>query len=230
MFAFPTSSRPLGARPPLPDQLKERAKPVLSASSRTIDVDPALQTLLPRGTFQRGTTTVLIGPEGSGATSLGISLMAHASSIGHWCGVVGAQDPGVAAMKELGLDVRRVIFVPHPRAGWADAAAELLDGVDVLLLCPPRNVPFGAARRLMARAKERRSVLLVRTTTPTQWPIVPEMTMSLTTSSWQGVGHGDGYLTARRVLVTVHGRRDASQPTERWLWLPSRHGAASMAE
>ena len=224
MFAFSTSPRPLASRPPIPQQLKERAKPVLSASSRTIEIDPDLRSLLPNGSFQRGTTTTLFGPEGSGATSLGISLMAHASSTGHWCGVVGARDPGVTAMKELGLDVRRVIFVPHPQAGWADAAAELLDGVDILLLCPPRNVPHAAARRLMARAKERRSVLLIRTVTPKQWPIVPELTLSLTSASWQGVGHGDGHLTARRVAVTVHGRRGASRPVEQWLWLPTRQG------
>jgi hypothetical protein len=140
------------------------------------------------------------------------------------------RDPGVVAMAELGLDVRRVVFVPHPLAGWAEAAAELLDGVDLLFLCPPSRVPHAAARRLMARAKERRSVLLIRTEEVDQWPVVPESRILVESSSWKGAGQGDGRLSSRRVTLWREGRRGASRPIKQTLWLPSRGGTVTVAE
>jgi len=229
MFAFQPSARPFGQRPVLSAHLKEQATPVIAASARTIPIDPALSAMVPGGAFQRGTTTVLVGGQGSGATSLGIALMGHASSLGHWCGAVGLKDPGIAAMMELGLDVRRVVFVPHPRAMWADAVAELLDGVDLLFVCPPSRVPHGAARRLMARAKERKSVLLVRTNDTRQWPVPPEATIVLERSSWQGAGQGDGRLAARRVTVSGESRRGTRGGTHA-LWLPALSGAVTTVE
>jgi hypothetical protein len=220
----------LGQRPVLPCQLRERATPVIAASERRIPVDPELALLLSGGAFQRGTTTVLVGPQGRGTTSLGIALMAHPSSLGHWCGVVGLRDLGAAAMTELGLDLRRAVFVPEPRAAWAEAAAELLDGVDLLFLCPPSRVPYAAARRLMARAKERRAVLLVRVERAEQWPVPPESKILLQSSSWQGLGRGEGHLVARRVRVCAEGRRGASRPVEQMLWLPARGGVVARAE
>ena len=189
----------------------------------------SLATLLPGGALRRGTTTVVAGERGAGVTSLGISLLAEASARGHWCAAVGLDDPGVLSMVELGLDLRRVVFVPNPRGGWADAAGELLDGVEIVLLRPPARVPHAAARRLLARAKERRGIVIVLTDRAERWPIVPELSLRLTASSWQGVGFGDGRLTARRVEVLVESRHGDDRAVRSSVWLPSPAGVVAVA-
>ena len=230
MFAFSPESRPFRQRPAVPAGLRQKVAPLIAASARTLPVDPALSGMLPGKSLQRGTVTLVAGRSGFGATSLGIALLAHASSNGHWCGVVGLRHPGVLAMKELGLDVDRVIFVPEPDNKWAEAAAELFDGVELLLVAPPHRVPHGTARQLIARAKERHVVMLVVLEHAEHWPIVPEFTLSLVSSSWQGVGRGDGRLAARRVGVVGQGRRGASHARQSTLWLPSLSGAVGLIE
>jgi hypothetical protein len=54
-------------------------------------------------------------------------------------------DPGVVAIADLGVDLRRVLFVPRPRGAWAECAADLLDGVD-LSSCAHRRAPRMARR------------------------------------------------------------------------------------
>ncbi len=229
MFAFSSSPPPRGPRPPVPRGLKQKVAPVISASARTLPVSPLLSTLLPGGALRRGATTVVHGAPGSGATSFGVSLLAHASSAGHWCAAVGFEDPGVVAMAELGLDLRRAVFVPQPRAGWADAAAELLDGMELILLRPPGRVPHAAARRLMARARERRAALVVVVTDQAQWPVPPEVVVHVERPLWQGAGRGDGRLAARRSEVSVEGR-GGFRPRSASVWLPSPTGVVAVAD
>ena len=227
MFASQATPR---SRPPVPAGLRQQIAPVVPASARTIPVSEALAPLVPGGSLRRGTTTVVAGRPGTGATSLGVSLLAEASSRGHWCAAVGLADPGVAAMAELGLDLRRAVFVPHPQAGWAEAAGELFDGVELIVLRPPARVPHAAARRLMARAQDRRVALVVVTDAAERWPIAPELLLSVTTSTWQGIGLGDGRLSSRLVEVEVTGRRSATRPATFDVWLPSPGGAVRVAE
>ena len=227
MFASETTAQ---VRPPVPAGLRQKIAPVVPASARTIPVSEALAPLLPGGALRRGTTTVVAGLPGAGATSLGVSLLAEASSRGHWCAAVGFADPGVVAMAELGLDLRRAVFVPHPRAGWAEAAGELFDGVELVVLQPPTRVPHAAARRLMARAQDRRVALIVVTDAADRWPIAPELLLSVTSSVWQGIGLGDGRLSSRLVEVKVTGRRGATRPTTFDVWLPSPSGAVRVAQ
>ena len=110
-----------------------------------------LAPLFPGGALRRGTTTTVSGPPGHGATTLALSLLVAASTAGSWCAAVGLPDPGVVAAAGLGLDLRRVVFVPHPGSGWAEAAGDLLSGVDVVLVRPPGRVRLTAARHLRAR-------------------------------------------------------------------------------
>jgi hypothetical protein len=128
-----------------------------------------------------------------------VGLLAEASRSGHWCAAVGLADPGVAAMAELGLDLRRAVFVPRPQAGWAEAAAELLEGVELLLLRPPPRVPHAAARRLAARAKDRRCALVVLGSSRNSWPLPPDLHLEIEHSRWEGAGEGDGRLARRLV-------------------------------
>jgi len=119
------------------------------------------------------------GQPGLGGLSLALSLLTESSARGHWSAVVGVDDPGVVAMADLGVDLRRVLFVPRPRGAWAESAADLLDGVDLLIVRPPSRASHGAARRLIDRVRERGTVLIVLAEPASLWPLRPT---SLSTS------------------------------------------------
>ena len=228
MFASRPSSDHRRARPPVPAGLRQKITPLIPASARTLPVTPALETLLPGGSLRRGTTTLVTGAAGSGATSLGIALLAGASHAGHWCASVGLDDPGVVAMAELGLDLRRVVFVPSPRGAWAEAAAELLEGVELLLVRVPGRVSAPAARRLVARVRDRRAALVVLAESSEMWPTSPELTLAIDDSRWQGAGFGEGRLQARRAHLTIEGRGGVRAQSAS-VWLPSPRGEITLA-
>lgn len=201
-----------------------------SASARLLALPAPLVPLFPDGALRRGTTTLVTGGPGGGATTLALALLAAASAGAGWCGAVGLADPGVVAMVELGIDLRRVVFVPNPKAGWADAAAELLDGVDVVLVRPPGRARPTAARHLVARARERQVALVVLVDRAGEWPEGPDAALSVTAAEWHGIGRGHGHLRGRRAEVQVTGRRSAGRVVTRTLWLPSGTGALATAE
>ena len=136
----------LRSRPELPDGLAERIRPSTPVAGRTLPVPRALAPLFPGGSLRRGTTTTVRGQPGHGATTLALALLAGASATGSWCAVVGLPDPGVVAAAGLGLDLRRVVFVPCPGRSWAEAAGDLLSGVDAVLVRPPGKTRLTAAR------------------------------------------------------------------------------------
>ena len=131
MFALSPS------RPSLSPELLARVRPVSLAKTRTVPLGDPWRALVPDGALRRGSTVVVEAPIGLGGLSLALSLLSEASTNGHWAAVVGVDDPGVMAMVELGVDLRRVLFVPRPRGAWAESAADLLDGVDLVLVRPP---------------------------------------------------------------------------------------------
>jgi len=226
----PPPARRQSRRPVLPPGLAERARPVSSASSRLLPLPAPLVPLFPDGALRRGATTLVAGGPGGGATTLALALLAAASTGAGWCGAVGLADPGVVAMVELGIDLRRVVFVPNPRAGWADAAAELLDGVDVVLVRPPGPARPTAARHLVARARERQVALVVLVDRVGEWPEGPDAALTVTAAQWHGIGRGHGHLGGRRAEVQVTGRRSAGRAVTRTLWLPSGTGALAEAD
>ena len=167
----------------------------------------------------------MAGSPGRGATSLGLALLTAASAAGHWCAAVGLDDPGVVAMAELGVDLRRVVFVPRPRGAWAVATAELFDGVDVVLARPPTRVVHAAARRLLARARERAVVLVVLVEHRDEWPVPADVVLEVTASTWRA----DGRLVERRAEVRAVGRGITGRPRRVSLWLPGAQGAVAQA-
>jgi hypothetical protein len=131
-------------------------------------------------------------------------------------------------MAELGLDLRRAVFVPAPRAGWADAAAELLEGVELLLIAPPTRVPHGAARRLVARARDRRGALVVLDPAGT-WPLPAELRLSIERSTWEGASDGHGRFERRLAEVRIDARGEPAGRRAR-LWLPASSGEVASLE
>jgi hypothetical protein len=199
-------------------------------AGRLLPVPPALVPLFPDGALRRGTTTVVVGQPGHGATTLALALLAAASQSGSWCAAVGLSDPGVVAAAELGVDLRRVVFVPHPGSGWAEAAGDLLPGVDVVLVHPPGRARLTAARHLVARARERSAALVVLVEQAAAWPEGGDLMLTVGAIEWEGIGQGHGHLRGRRAEVLVSGRRAAGRPVECSLWLPARSGAVAATE
>ncbi len=211
----------------LPEGLAARVRPTTPVAGRTLPVPPPLIPLFPGGSLRRGTTVTVSGAPGHGATTLALALLAAASCSGSWCAAVGLPDPGVVAAAGLGIDLRRVVFVPHPGAGWAEAAGDLLSGVDAVLVRPPGRARLTAARHLTARARERQAALVVLLEGAGSWPEGGDLALSVGAVEWQGVGRGHGHLQGRRAEVRVSGRRAAGRATECSLWLPAGSGAVS---
>ncbi len=162
-------------------------------------------------------------PAGAGGLSLALSLLGAASAAGHWVGVVGVDDPGVVAMGDLGVDLRRVLFVPRPRGAWAESTADLLDGVDLLVVRPPARASRPLARRVMDRARERGVVLIVLGEPNAPWPLPADLSFTVTATRWRT----SAQLDARYLTVRVGGRGEASRAGERVVMLPDHRGRAA---
>ena len=217
MFAFSTK------RPALPDDLVATLRPVALATSRRLPLGEPWRTLVPGGGLRRGSTVVVQAPPGSGGLSLALSLVSEASTRGHWAAVVGVDDPGVVAIADLGVDLRRVLFVPRPRGAWAESAADLLDGVDLVVVRPPSRAAHGAARKLMDRVRERSIVLIVLCEPSAPWPLPADLSFDVTRSQWITSSR----LDARYLTVRVAGRGEAARSAEHVVVLPNRRGRAA---
>jgi hypothetical protein len=217
MFAF-SAPRPL-----LPKDLAASLRPVALAKTRLLPLGEPWTALVPGGGLRRGATVLVQARPGAGGLSLALSLVTEASVKGHWAAVVGVDDPGVVAMADLGLDLRRVIFVPRPRGAWAESAADLLDGVDLLIVRPPSRAAHGAARKLMDRVRERGTVLVVLCEPNAPWPLPVDLSFDITASQWVTSSR----LDARYVTVRVGGRGEAQRRGEHVVVLPNGRGRAA---
>lgn len=202
--------------------LGHRVRPVTGADQRTLPVPEAFVDLLPHRGLQRGS---LVATGGVAATSLALALAGPVTRSGAWVGVVGLDAVGLLAAAELGVDLERVLLIADPGpARWAATVAALTDAVDLVLARPPAPVATSIQRRLSARCRERGSVMLQVGGAPGLWATAPDLVVSAGASEWQGVGSGHGHLRARRVEVSVDGRRGADRPRRASLWLPGPDG------
>ena len=216
MFAF------LPPRPPLPPELAEKVRPLATARSRILPVSAAWKERLPDGGLRRGSTIVVTAPPAGGGLSLAMSLVSGASDRGYWVSVVGVDDPGVMAMSDLGVDLRRVMFVPRPRDEWVDVVGDMLDGVDLVVLRPMGRPSPDMTRRIMGRVRERGAVLVVLSDEPRRWPLPGDVHIDLVDGRWE-MGH---HLTQRHAVVRLSGRGAARRERE-WSWgLPLASGQA----
>jgi hypothetical protein len=187
---------------------RESASPVLP-------VLPELAAVLPGGGLRRGSTVAVT----SGSWLL-LALLAQASRTGSWCGVVGWPQLGALAAVEVGVVLDRLVAVPEPGDQWLAVTAALLDGADLVVARPPPHAEPRDLRRLATRARERKSVLLAAG----EWPGA-ELRLSTVDSTWLGLEHGAGHLSARQLTVRVEGRGSASRPQETRIGFP--HETAS---
>jgi hypothetical protein len=88
-------------------------------------------------------------------------------------------------------------------------------------------VPHAAARRLVARSRDRRAVLVVLGDSHNSWPLPVDLSLSIERSSWQGVSEGHGRLASRLAEVRITAR-GVPQPRRARLWLPSATGEVAV--
>lgn len=220
-----------------------RVRPVALAREHLLPVLDELAPLLPDAGLRRG-STVAIGsadPGGSvgGATALALALGAAASAEGSWTALVGLPAVGLGAAAELGLALDRlaVITAPPPEQ-WATVVAALVGAFDLVLVPVPPTTRIAEVRRLVARARERGSVLVQLTpfAAGSRLPsrddpsIESDVRLAVTSSRWQGLSGGAGHLQARRLTIETSGRRRAARPRRTDLWLPSPSGAIELVE
>ena len=206
------------------------------AGERLLPVAGPLVPLLPHEGLLRGG---VVAAGGLASSSLAIALAAEASAAGGWTAVLGMAGFGLAAAERAGLALERLVLVAAPPLGeWATVCAALVDGFDVVLAGPPssragsagRGLRSADSRRLVARVRERQSVLV-----PVGWPSGstgegPDVTLTVVSAHWEGIGQGWGYGQARRVTIAVTGRRGADRPRRGELWLPGPDGRVAFVE
>jgi hypothetical protein len=184
-----------------------------------LPVLPALRGLLPGGGLQRG-SVVTAGDWGL----LALALTAGAVADGAWCAVVGVPAIGVRAAADAGLDLDRLLLVSEPGPNWPQVVASLLDGFDIVLLCPPDQPSAQLRRKLEAVARRYGSALVVAG----EWPGA-QSRLLVTDAQWIGIGAGHGRLQARKAHVIASGRGAGERPRSAWLWLPGADGAITTA-
>lgn len=219
--------------------LAERLRPTDLAGDLRLPVLPAFDALLPASGLRRGTTaTVAARPGVTGATSLALALAAGPSRAGSWVAAVGLGSLGLVAAAELGVALERLVLVADPggeRARWANVVAALVDGFDVVLVGGSGSgqgrgagrLRPGDARRLVSRVRERGTVLVsVGGDLPGERS---PLRLTVTSSTWQGLGHGWGHLRGRRLAVEAGGRGEAARGRRAELWLPDAGGTVAVA-
>jgi hypothetical protein len=190
-------------------ELAGRGGPVTLAEDKILPVAGPLQALLPDGGLRRGSTVSVLG-----STSLALQLVAAASAAGSWVAAVGVPALGPVAASETGVVLERLALVPAPGEQWATVVAALLDALDIVAVRPPHRLRHADARKLIARARERGTVLV---------PLGPwdgaDVRLEVASARWHGVGQGDGHLQGCRMEVVATGRRAAAREKRGVVWL-----------
>ncbi|WP_084129798.1 hypothetical protein [Demequina sp. NBRC 110055] len=164
-----------------------------------LPLDDLLSGLLPEGLTRGSVISV------DGSTSLMLALAATASREGSWTAVLGMPAVGVVAAARRGLDLARLVLVPHPGTQIVEAAGAAVDGMDITLVGARTALSEADRRRLASRARERGSVILAAG----PWAGA-HTTMTVERSAWRGLGAGEGRLRERDLSVAVAGRRSGA--------------------
>jgi hypothetical protein len=197
------------------------ASAALLARERTLPVDPVLAPLFGPG-LARGQTVVCTG---SASVSSALALLVAPTRHGSWAGVVGVPTFGVVAAADMGVVLERTVFVDGPLDAHGDPAnvlGALVDGVDLVVTSSSflASLPPSLVRRFTTRLQSRGAVCVVVDETRA---IPGDVRVATRVREWSGIGDGHGHVRARRVTVSVDGRRQA-RALQRDVWLPGPSG------
>lgn len=192
-------------------QARIRSMQATKLDTRLIPTHPAIGRLLPGGGLKQGAAYSV-----ENSAALVMALLAAPSAAGSWCGVVGIPEFGVEAAQGFGIDLDRLVLVPHPGDQWLSVTAAVADVLGVVVTRPPKRASDSSVSRLTARLRQRGATLIVLG----PWP-QSEAMLSISESNWTGIGNGHGHLAARQVTVTVSSRL-ATRPRSTRVWLPER--------
>lgn len=193
-----------------------RAQPLVLARDRVLSVEGVLGGLLPGSAVVRGSVVTVDGTRGAGATSLALALAAAATVGGEWAAAIDLDATlGAEAAHEAGVALERFAVIRPgpgglPPARWATVVAALLDGVALVVADVPRYARVGDARRLVARARERGTVLVPVEAPGATWPAEASVRLHADGGEWHGLTAGAGLLAERVVNVRVEGHGAAA--------------------
>ncbi len=191
------------------DDVSRRGAPVVLARERVLSIPGPLGALFPDGALQRGTVTTVGGEPGAGVTSLAFGLVAAATAAGEWAAAVDPQGTlGGLAAQEAGVDLSRFAVVRDvAKDRWATVVAALLDGVSLVMAEVPRGLRAGDAHRLVARARERSTALvMISASARAVWPADAALRIWAVGGPWPGLGPDRGVLAPRALRLRVEGR------------------------
>lgn len=195
---------------------------------RAIPTVAALGPLLPGGNLHKGAVYSTGARYSTGApygvpTSLLFTMLSEASSSGLWCAIVGIGDLGYEAATAAGLNLDQLILVPRPAEHWLTVTSALLDSVPLVVVSPPDRVSAGEAARLSARLRQRGSTMIVRG----DWPGA-DAHLTVTKSTWSGLGAGSGYLDAHSISVSATFGAHRERERTATISLPATPGAKTL--
>jgi hypothetical protein len=201
-------------------QARIRSMQRTTLDTRALPTHPALGELLPGGALEAGGTYAV-----ENSTTLALGLLQGPSAAGAWCAVVGVPDLGIDAAAGLGIDLERLVLVPHPGEQWLSVVSALVDVVSVVLVRAPSRegrvrIGEAAASKLASRLRQREAVLVsLGDGSSGVWP-GSNARLTVAESNWAGIGAGFGHLTARQVTVSSVSRSWAGRAKSRRLWMP----------
>ncbi len=172
--------------------------------SRRLPTIPSLGRILPGGALLAGAAYSV-----ENSTTLAMALLAGPSGSGAWCSVIGIPDFNVEAAANLGIDLDRLILIPHLDGQWLAVTAAMVDVVSIILTIAPATITGSDAARLRARLRQRGAALI----TIGAWP-QSEAVLSVSENTWGGLGTGSGHLQTRRLKVTAKGHNGRSRSSE----------------
>ena len=196
------------------------------AHERTLPVVEGLSGVVPAGALQRGSTVAV---HGVGSTSFALALAGQAVNEGSFLAIVAPDSFGLASCLDFDIPLRRVVqfVLPQDLSNWGQAVAAIVEGFDVVVVADRRRVGSSQARQLVARNRERGSVLM-RVGGPA-WPDEADLRFDVGSPDWLGLGEGHGHLRARKVEVRVAGRRHHGRQRVHEIMLPADGGGVERA-